>query len=116
MGMPQRPCIRCGQLIPTGSYCPEHDPREQRNRSRRRVTPGRTKQQEAFRAAVLARAGYQCQWVENGVRCAVVGAERLTAHHLRKLREMPTYDPARGMCLCQPHHREAERRLNRAIA
>jgi hypothetical protein len=94
-------------VLTTESRCPKH--------WRRRVTPGRTtKQQTAFRQAVLAAASYQCQWVQDGVRCEQT--ERLTAHHLEAFRDQPTYDPAMGIALCGPHHREAERRLSNARA
>lgn len=35
----------------------------------------------------------------------------LTAHHIRPFIETQSYDPADGVALCLPHHREADRRL-----
>ncbi len=106
----RRPCLTCSKLS-DGSYCAEHDP----NRYRKRTTPGRTtRAQTTFRRAVLAASGYRCQYVEHGIRCQVTGAQNLTAHHLKRLRDVLSYDPADGVALCLPHHREAERRLSAA--
>ena len=102
----KRPCLTCGVLVDGASWCPRHDP----NRIRQRATPGRTtKQQTAFRAAVLAASGHRCQWIESGRRCDVTTG--LHAHHLDLLRDVQTFDPRRGVALCGPHHREADRRL-----
>jgi hypothetical protein len=100
--MPKRACIACGVLT-DGSYCYRCDP----DRERRRNTPGRTtKAQKQFRAAVLQRAGFQCEAVIDGVRCtATTGLE---AHHLTKLRAATSFDPAGGRCLCRSHHRLAD--------
>lgn len=77
------------------------------------MTPNRqTRAQMQFREAVLRNAGHRCQWIgPDGQRCEVTGDEHLTAHHLRPLRVVPSYDPRQGCGLCLPHHREAERRL-----
>lgn len=104
--MTWRPCIVCGVLT-QGTRCPAH--------YRRRVTPGRTtRPQMAFRAAVLAAAGHRCQWVEGGRRCEVTTG--LTAHHVQRFVDVPSYNPADGVALCLPHHREAERRLTVSAA
>lgn len=57
------------------------------------------KQQAAFRAAVLERAGRRCEHTNRyGKRCEVRGARKLEAHH----------DGGRGKALCRPHHRAAD--------
>jgi hypothetical protein len=90
----------CGVLVENASHCPRH--------YRRRITPGRTtKQQTAFREAVLLAAGGRCQAVEHGVRCDVTTG--LQAHHLDRLIDSQTFDPRRGVALCPRHHRMAER-------
>lgn len=100
--MPQVPCITCGVLVPTGtSYCPRHVPD--------RITPGRGSGSTAtkFRTAVLAKAGYRCEVVVDGVRCTAT--LHLEAHHVTGLREGGTNDPANGRAVCRRHHRMLER-------
>ena len=73
---------------------------------------------EQFREAVLKRAGYRCEWIENSQRCAKAAPlHRLFADHIKERRDGggPT-DPSNGMCLCGSHHtiktqRERARRL-----
>jgi hypothetical protein len=99
--MPLRPCLQCGTLT-TGSYCPRHQPV--------RSTPGRSaRPQQRFRAQVIAAAGGQCQWVEDGKRCPET--EQLHAHHLTPFRQAPNYDVRASVALCLHHHRLAEERL-----
>jgi hypothetical protein len=101
-----RPCLTCGRLTPN-SYCPAHAPV--------RKTPGRSSRpQDRFREAVLARAGNQCQWIEDGVRCPET--RDLEAHHLEAFRDQPTMDPTAGVCLCRAHHHEVERRAADELA
>ena len=56
----RRPCLRCGEVIESGSYCAAHDP----ERTRRRNTPGRGTSTVArhFGEQVLARAGTAARW------------------------------------------------------
>jgi len=71
-----------------------------------------------FRIAVLKRAGFRCEWIEDGRRCSKSAPQhRLFADHIRERRDRgdPT-DPSNGMCLCGSHHtiktqRERARRL-----
>lgn len=95
-----RPCIKCGVLVQGESYCPRHMPV--------RKTPGRASRAQAmFRAVVLKRAGWRCQWIgEDGERCDV--RTGLSAHHVALYRETQSMDPSQGVALCGPHHRAAE--------
>lgn len=105
----QRPCITCGVLIPSGSYCRQHLPKLHKP-----PTPGRSGQ-TAFARAVLANAGHRCEGVENGNRCTET--RHLAAHHLVRLRVTRSMDPAGGVALCRHHHglaSAAERRSARA--
>lgn len=102
--MPSRPCLTCGALTRSGSYCARHTPK--RNS---RQTPGRGSGR-TFREAVLAAAGYRCQAIEQGRRCPVTDPRRLEAHHVVAIVAGGRDDPAtNGVCLCRRHHRLAER-------
>lgn len=69
-----RACLRCGVLVREGQA---HDP----DRTRYRRTPGRSSsEQQRFREAVGARAGWRCEAVIAGVRCTQTRG--LQAHHV----------------------------------
>jgi hypothetical protein len=54
---------------------------------------------------VKARAGYQCEWVENGRRCQVRAPARLFADHIVERRDGGALlDLDNGQCLCGSHH------------
>lgn len=59
-----------------------------------------------FREAVLARAGFRCEWTENGQRCSKAApAHRMFADHIKERQDGGAlYDPANGQCLCGGHH------------
>lgn len=64
-----------------------------------------TPEHKAFRLAVMERAGWQCEWVEAGRRCAVRAPTRLFADHRVERRDGgAAFDPANGQCLCGSHH------------
>jgi hypothetical protein len=92
--VPQRPCLRCGSLLRTGSYCARCQP-SRFNKAKR----GSGWQASRFRREVLA---------QTGGRCAVPGCptpfDGVEAHHLG------AGDAEGGVALCRRHHREAERR------
>jgi len=107
--VPFKPCITCGSLQPTGSYCRAHEPK-----LTKKPTPGRSGQ-TAFAKTVLLAAGNRCEAKENGVRCTET--RHLAAHHLVGLRVSRSMDPAGGVALCRRHHAlasAAERREARA--
>jgi 5-methylcytosine-specific restriction enzyme A len=60
----------------------------------------------AWRAEVLHRAGYRCQWVEGGQRCMKSAPDhRLFADHIVERADGGTVlNPANGQCLCGQHH------------
>lgn len=99
--MPVRPCLGCGGLIASGSYCPRCDP----SRRRRRRTPGRSSRAQArFRAAAVAAYGNRC------ARCGASGeAVRLYAHHPTKVRAGGAVERQAGVLLCAPCHAVVER-------
>jgi hypothetical protein len=65
-----------------------------------------TKEYRAWRRAVVARAGRQCQWLDSGRRCRRAEPEhRMFADHVVEMRDGgKPYDIANGMCLCNSHH------------
>jgi hypothetical protein len=88
----------CG-VFTHGSHCQHHVPE--------RITPtGRARAQ--FRAAVLHRAGFRCQWIsaEDGSQCAA--RVNLEAHHLR-FSNTAAMRPEHGVALCRAHFGQAER-------
>jgi hypothetical protein len=64
-----------------------------------------TPEHRAWREVVLQRAGFRCQAVEDGRRCAVSYPSRLFADHIveRKDGGAPV-DLDNGQCLCGRHH------------
>lgn len=64
-----------------------------------------TLEHRAWRAEVLRRAGYRCEEVEGGRRCAVRSPARLFADHIVERRDGgDPLDPSNGRCLCGSHH------------
>lgn len=65
-----------------------------------------TPEHKAWRAAVLRRAGYRCEWVENGQRCERAAPEhRMIADHIVERADGGAWtDPANGQCLCTQHN------------
>jgi 5-methylcytosine-specific restriction protein A len=59
-----------------------------------------------FRQAVLQRAGYRCEAIENGSRCGKAApAHRLFADHIKEIQDGgDKLDPVNGQCLCGSHH------------
>lgn len=65
-----------------------------------------TPEHRAFRDIVLKRAGFRCEWVENGKRCWRKAAEyRLVADHIIERKDGgEPFDPNNGQCLCVSHN------------
>ncbi|GAA2887989.1 hypothetical protein GCM10010837_47400 [Aminobacter niigataensis] len=65
----------------------------------------RTAEHQAWRRAVLERAGYQCEGTTHGHRCHVRAPARLFADHIKERKDGGAlYDVANGQCLCGHHH------------
>lgn len=60
----------------------------------------------AWRRFIVARAGYQCQAIDDGMRCTKTWPEhKLIADHIRERVDGGSdFDPANGVCLCFSHH------------
>lgn len=88
-------CPGCNRLIPvTSKRCASCSGNTSWNGARDRGAQAR------FRAAVGARAGWQCEHVDgDGVRCQVI--RPLEAHHTQPGND----DPATGEMRCRAHHK-----------
>lgn len=79
-----------------------------------------TAEHRAFRSAVLKRAGWRCEVVENGVRCPNRHPRfKLYADHVRERQDGgDLFDPANGLCRCASHHtlKTNQERAKRQIA
>lgn len=66
-----------------------------------------TPEHKAWRIAVCRRAGWRCEWVDGGVRCARSAAhgDRMIADHVIEREDGGAlYDLANGQCLCTAHN------------
>ncbi len=79
-----------------------------------------TAEHRAWRTAVLQRAGYRCEAVEQGARCTrSAPTHRLYADHITERKDGgAALDVVNGQCLCARHHslktsRERARRMAR---
>jgi 5-methylcytosine-specific restriction protein A len=75
-----------------------------------------TPEHRAWRRAVLDRAGWRCEWIEDGKRCeasAATGDRMFADHVVERADGGALLDPANGCVLCGSHH---VRKTNRARA
>lgn len=64
-----------------------------------------TPEHRAWRQAVMHRAGWRCEAVENGYRCTAAHPVRLFADHIAERKDGgAALDPDNGMALCGTHH------------
>lgn len=63
-----------------------------------------TQQHRDWRETVLRRAGYRCEWTDNGMRCSRRAPEyQLYADHIKE-RSDGGHDTGAGQALCAVHH------------
>jgi hypothetical protein len=86
----RRPCLKCGLLIPSGSYCRKH----------RKTMRGTTTTQAKFRRATLSTTGGRC------ARCGSM--DSVQAHHDHPLAE-GGHQLGPGTPLCRRCHKLAHR-------
>lgn len=92
-----KPCLRCGQLTPTGSYCQQHKPQQGGSHHIR----GSGGKRATFRRRTLAITGGQC-----AVQGCQTPTDRVQAHHVVPLARGGDPDgPGIGIPLCHHHHR-----------
>lgn len=66
-----------------------------------------TKQHKEWRLIVCRRAGWRCQWVDNGKRCdrSAARGDRMHADHIVERADGGAlHDPDNGQCLCTSHN------------
>lgn len=66
-----------------------------------------TPEHKAWRLAVCRRAGWRCEWVENGKRCdaaASHGYRMIADHIIERSDGGKPLDGDNGQCLCPSHH------------
>lgn len=66
-----------------------------------------TPEHRAFRAKVCSRAGWRCEWIDDGQRCtkSAAAGDRMIADHIRERKDGgDPFDPANGQCLCVRHN------------
>jgi hypothetical protein len=64
-----------------------------------------TPEHKAWALAVKRRAGWRCEVIENGVRCAHAAPHRMFADHIVERRDGGALlDPKNGRCVCGSHH------------
>lgn len=66
-----------------------------------------TAEHRAWRLVVCRRAGWRCEWVEQGQRCkrSSANGDRMLADHIIERDDGGAlYDPSNGQCLCTAHN------------
>jgi 5-methylcytosine-specific restriction endonuclease McrA len=97
---PRRPCLRCGALTESGSYCAAHQLDYTRRDPRR--GPSRWAYQRLC-VEVMRRDGYQCRALVDGKRCPATTG--LQVHHLVALVAGGTNAKANLVTTCATCHR-----------
>jgi 5-methylcytosine-specific restriction endonuclease McrA len=97
--VPLKPCLRCGRLTPSGSYCPLHEPRHHPSGFRLRPSPSsRSRPSGKLRRTVLAR----------DKRCVHCGSTvNLRLHHVLPVSRGGEHSEANVVTLCRACHRAA---------
>lgn len=96
-----------GRLKALPSRIPLVDTRRLKPQPKRAEAVLLTAEHRRFREAVLDRAGWQCEWVEGGQRCAksrATGHRMIADHVVERADGGDPFDPANGQCLCTQHN------------
>lgn len=84
-----------------------HDTRTARPRPKQADAELLTPEHRAWRLAVCRRAGWRCEWVEQGRRCeasAGTGYVMVADHKIERGDGGVLYDEDNGQCLCVSHN------------
>lgn len=93
--MTLRPCLTCGRLTPSGSYCPKHQPLK-------RPSPSSSNRPSPHaRKRVKERDGGRCQ--------ACGSTVGLRVHHRQQVAEGGSHDPSNLVTLCVIWHAAVHR-------
>jgi len=95
--MALKPCLRCGTLTRSGSYCAAHAPAQSSTAWR----GGSTRAWRQLREQVLQRDGRRC------VRCT--STRQLEVHHVISRADGGRDELTNLVTLCQRHHDETQR-------
>src|SRR5260221_10520890 len=85
-----------------------HDTRTAKPRPKQADAELLTPEHRAWRLAVCRRAGWRCEWAENGVQCRASHAGGYTTipdHRIERSHGGALDDTDNGQCLCPSHHR-----------
>jgi hypothetical protein len=66
-----------------------------------------TQEHKAWRLIVCRRAGWRCEWMDQGMRChrsAARGDRMIADHKIERADGGALYDPDNGQCLCTSHN------------
>ena len=84
-----------------------HDTRTAKPRPKQADAELLTPEHRAWRKIICDRAGWRCEWVEQGKRCEAShmrGDRMLSDHIVERSDGGALLDPGNGMCLCPSHH------------
>ena len=96
-----------------------HDTRTARPRPKQADSELLTPEHRAWRLAVCRRAGWRCEWVEQGMRCeasAATGYVMVADHKVERADGGALYDEDNGQCLCVSHNTLKGNQARRARA
>ncbi|MEZ0060893.1 5-methylcytosine-specific restriction protein A [Bradyrhizobium elkanii] len=84
-----------------------HDTRTARPRPKQADAELLTPEHRAWRLTVCQRAGWRCEWIENGARCEAStkrGDVMIADHIVERADGGALYDVSNGQCLCVSHN------------
>jgi 5-methylcytosine-specific restriction protein A len=84
-----------------------HDTRTAKPRPKQADAGLLTPEHRAWSLAVRRRAGWRCQWIEDGLQCRAThaGGDRMVADHIVERADGGAlYDTDNGQCLCVSHN------------
>ena len=84
-----------------------HDTRTAKPRRKQADAELLTPEHRAWRLAVCRRAGWRCEWIEDGMQCRAshAGGYRMIADHIVERSDGGAlHDTSNGRCVCSSHH------------
>ena len=93
---------------PIPEHSKKHYSKEHNQRSNERYGSSEYRRN---RKRALERDGHRCCFVENGKRCEA--RDKLTAHHIRPVRDDGSHELANLVTLCNPHNQRVDAELRK---